>query len=237
MTPLFTQVEAKSRGKTAWGGPMTFLDRLRSTTIVACLAFVAATLAFASVSEATELASPLPSESPAVDTGEDRRQTAELSSPLPVLPDPPLPRDPEDLRRLAVDEMVKALESYGQANGTYLVDGSGFRGRGSGWAFYEKAGGNYPASIVNALVDAGHLPVDGGRDPLWEGPLSITGDMLVYRCMDRVAVFTREGVSAPSSDDSVWWAENGCTRYPIDRLNATYFSLSDPLESLGTARP
>ncbi len=157
-----------------------------------------------------------------------------LSYPIPRLPDPPLPRDPEDLRIMAVWEMLEALESYGDANGTYLVDGSGFRGRGSGWAFYEKAGSNYPASIANALIETGHLPADARHDPLWENPLSIAGDVLVYRCQDRVAVFTREGISKPSTEDSDWWADNGCTRYPIDRLNTTYFKLSSPVDEAQT---
>lgn len=124
------------------------------------------------------------------------------------------------LRAIEVDKMVTALESYAHDNGTYKVEGAGFRGFGTGWAFYSKAGTDYTFSIASALRSGGHLPPDAAP---------IFGDVLVYRCNGRVGVFTIYESLAPSADDSTWWTENDCNPYPIEQLDATYFSLSSPL--------
>ena len=134
----------------------------------------------------------------------------------------------EMVRREAVADMVSALESFASANGSYLVDGSGYLGRGSGWAFWE--GRNYSVAIGAALVDEGHL----ASNPLWSGDSTVEGELLVYRCQDRVAVFTRKSTSEPSPGDRDWWANNGCTTYPITNLNATYFEVSVPLSLTGS---
>lgn len=141
----------------------------------------------------------------------------------------------EQVRVQAVSDMVAALESYGAANGTYRVGGGGFRGGGTGWTYWEKAGSTYPVAIATVLSNEGHLPANAARDPLWSSSTAIEGDLMTYRCKDRVAVFTRHAFAEPygptetSAFDSGWWADNGCTRYPLDRFNATYFKLSAPL--------
>ncbi|MGH1489177.1 MAG: hypothetical protein ACRBK7_07250 [Acidimicrobiales bacterium] len=139
------------------------------------------------------------------------------------------PHDPEDLRQDAIAELVGALEAYGDSNGTYMVDGAGFKGYGTGWGYYEEAGTDYPISTVSVLIAEGHLAEDAGRDPLWANSMSIKGDVLIYLCRDRVAVFTRHSASEPSASDSSWWTDNSCNRYPIDNLDATYYQLSEPL--------
>ncbi len=145
----------------------------------------------------------------------------------PGPPKPPL--DDEDRRQLAMAELIGALESYGDANGTYLVDGGGFKGRGSGWLFYGLEGTTYPVSVASILTAEGHLSADAVRDPLWVSETSTVGDVLVYRCKDRVAVFTRHSGIRPSSEDADWWRDNGCTRYPIENLNASYYQISKHL--------
>jgi len=173
-----------------------------------------------------------------IDVDSDSGGSLTIAEPIdpdvPRLPDPPIPRhEPdEDLRQQAVDQMVAALESYGDANATYLVDGGGSRGRGSGWAFFAQPGSNYPVSTASVLVGAGHLPPDHLHDPLWTSIGSVKGDVLIYRCKDRVAVFTREGNRKPTPEDADWWTDNGCIRYPIDRLNATYYKVSRPFPKL-----
>lgn len=136
----------------------------------------------------------------------------------------------EDLRVAAVDATLEALRSYAVANGTYLVPGTGFDGRGSGWAFYE--GSRYSTSIANALIATGHLSADPLHDPLWADTTSMAsaeGAVLVYACKDRVAVFARHGTAQPATTEADWWAENECTRYPIDQLGATYYRVSNSL--------
>ncbi len=137
-------------------------------------------------------------------------------------------RAPErPLREEAVDDFVEALESYGDEHGTYRVHGGGHRGKGNAWAFYE--GKSYPKSTANVLIEGGHLSPEPVRDELWTDHTSIIGDVLVYTCKDRVAVFTREGNGQPSVEDRAWWDANGCLRYPIDRLGVSYFALSSRL--------
>jgi len=122
--------------------------------------------------------------------------------------------------------MITALESYANSNGTYSVSGGGYQGNGAGWAFWE--GNNYPTATSSVLISDGHLAADAIPDPYAAGDNSGTGDVLIYTCADRVAVFTRDTTTHPSASDSTWWADNNCNRYPIDRLNATYFALSRP---------
>jgi len=133
----------------------------------------------------------------------------------------------EGLRQVAVGDMVDALESYANEHGTHMVSGGGYLGNGAGWAFYE--GAKYPASTAGVLTDGGHLRSDMVYDPLWTSKTSTAGDVLIYRCKDRVGVFSRNGDGQPSANDSAWWTNNGCTRYPIDTLKATHFKVSDPL--------
>ena len=153
-------------------------------------------------------------------------------APVPGTPLPtsdPLPMDEDEHRQLALEAMVDALESYGSQAGTFMVAGGGAGGRGTGWAFYEETGSNYPVSTVALLIAGGHMPADALRDPLWTDTLSIVGDVLVYPCKDRVAVFTREGDGQPTAEDGTWWTDNDCHRYPIDRLGATHYIVSSPL--------
>jgi len=128
-------------------------------------------------------------------------------------------------REQAVADMVTALESYAEQHGTYLVEGTGFLGRGSGWAFWEQEGSAYPTSIASVLAGQDHLTADTNRGPQW----SAMSDMLVYRCRDRVAVFITDSAQQPSVSDQNWWASNRCFMYPIDTLGATYFEVSEPL--------
>lgn len=150
------------------------------------------------------------------------------STPLPGS-DNPVPINDAHQRQLALLQMVAALESYGSENGTFMVAGGGAGGRGTGWALYEEAGSNYPVATATVLIAEGHMAAGHLRDPLWVDPLSIVGDVLVYPCKDRVAVFTREGDGKATNADSRWWTDNDCHRYPIDRLNATHYVVSSPL--------
>ncbi len=136
--------------------------------------------------------------------------------------------DLETYRQHAVDEMLLALQYYNEKNGTYWVADAGSKGTGHGWGFYE-GDSVYVTSIASALRDGGHLSAKPIHDPLWMGSTDIIGDVLVYRCKHRVAVFTRHGEGQPTPEDRAWWDDNDCFRYPIDRLDAKYFRLSAPL--------
>jgi len=128
----------------------------------------------------------------------------------------------------AMNELALALESYAAAEGTFRVAG-GIDGGGYGWAFYEDEG-RYSTSIATALIDGGHLSPDPLHDQLWTGDTSIAGDVLVYTCRDRAAVFTREGDGQPTADDQAWWQDNGCFTGPID-FGATDYVVTKPRES------
>lgn len=135
--------------------------------------------------------------------------------------------DPELLRSRAVNQMITALESYAAVDGSFVVDGGGHNGYGQGWAFYE--GETYTKSIANVLIDRGHLPSTPLHDQLWTSHTSIAGDVLIYTCKDRVAVFTREGFGQPSAVDRDWWQNNGCNPYPVGQLGVTYYAVSNPI--------
>ena len=147
----------------------------------------------------------------------------QLSAPLPL----------DDARTIAVSQAVAALESYGLANGTYRVDGGGSQGNGQGW-YQRDNDGSYPDSIMGVLIAEGHL--DG--DNVLVDPLDTvvdahsSYDFMVYRCADRVGVFSKTQGLAPSVVDETWWTDNGCTRQPIDRHDHTYFQLAAPLPAL-----
>lgn len=135
----------------------------------------------------------------------------------------------ESIRVQALEAMYVALGSYRNANGTYHVPNTGFNNGGTGWAFYQ--GGTYATSIASVLIDEGHLDADPSHDPLWGATTQLAegeGAVMVYRCKDRVAVFTRHSTAEASTWASDWWADNDCNRYPIDTLGATYFKVSAP---------
>ena len=70
-------------------------------------------------------------------------------------------------------------------------------------------------------------------DPLHLDPNSFSrNDFLVYRCDDRIAVFSLSDGVQPSSQDADWWDSNGCTTIPVAQFNHTYFEVSDSLESI-----
>lgn len=135
----------------------------------------------------------------------------------------------EALRLRTASELLDALTRYGKFDNTYKVPYSGFDARGTGWAFYE--GDRYDTSIADYLMSSGFLY--GYFDPTyWAETVAMAsteGAVSVHRCKDRVAVFTRHRTAQPSSSDADWWADNDCTRYPIDQLGATYFQVSIPL--------
>ena len=84
-----------------------------------------------------------------------------------------------DTARLAdLEQVALAARSYAQANGTYHVAGTGFGGQGWGWLSFEQAG-SYPASIGQALVDAGYLR-ELPHDPLVPVNMMEVGDHRQY---------------------------------------------------------
>ncbi len=135
-----------------------------------------------------------------------------------------------DQERIAgVSRAVSALESFGEQSGSFTVSGGGFDGKGQGW--FNHVSGTYPDSISNKLVELGHLSTPVPRDPLHRivGEFS-NNDFLVYRCKDRIAVFSKSNTIVPSTSDQNWWGDNNCTNFPIDKNN-TYFQLSKELSN------
>ena len=130
----------------------------------------------------------------------------------------------------AVSNAISALESYADANGTYRVDGGGWSGAGQGWFHYDN-NTRYTQGVGAVLVAEGHAnSIEELSDPIFDNSTRIVGDFLIYRCGDRVGVFSRHGGEAETSaSDQAWWDNNGCNRAPIDRLNADYFQVSAPL--------
>lgn len=130
-----------------------------------------------------------------------------------------------------ISQAVEALESFADQFGTYTVSGGGFRGNGQGW--FHRTGGPYIESISAKLVDLGHLSAPVPQDPLHPTPGKFSiYDFLVYRCQDRVAVFSKADSIEPSTQDQNWWDNNDCTRYPIDNLDHTYFQVSKAQPSI-----
>ncbi len=141
---------------------------------------------------------------------------------------PPATSTPEQDRVAAVDEAVAALESYGAERGTLKVVGGGSRGAGQGWFNYQR-GANYPQSVATTLVETGHLAAGAAQGPDWISDQRITDDFLVYRCKDRIGVFSPSSTTPALSTDSTWWDSNGCNRFPIDTKGSTYFKVSEPI--------
>ncbi len=132
----------------------------------------------------------------------------------------------------AMAAVVDALEGWGSARGTYVVSGSGWNGGGQGWLHFDSSA-RYSTSIASVLSGSGFGSVGAMRDPIHVSSSSATGDFLIYRCRDRVGVFTRHGDgSLTSSADRSWWDSNGCTRYPLDGAGATDVVLTAPLGDL-----
>jgi len=129
----------------------------------------------------------------------------------------------DELRALSVAEIVNALEAYADNAGSYQIPNAGFEGTGQG-AFSAGGTDSYPFAISQALVDAGFL------DARFM-PSEPTGglDLMVYWCVDRVAVFAISDEALPSQQDSIWWSSNGCTGKPF-ALGREYFKLSEPLD-------
>ena len=131
----------------------------------------------------------------------------------------------DEQRQVSVAEVISALELYAADTGTYQVDGAGANGNGQGW--FHRESGNYPASIYSALV--GYLTTVPA-DPLHTDISRFSrDDFLIYRCGDRVGVFSNSNGVQPSATDQSWWNENSCNTRPIDRLNHPYFQLSRPV--------
>ena len=141
-------------------------------------------------------------------------------------------QDDNDAQRIIqVDRVVSALELSATQNGTYAVPNSGSNNGGQGWLHYK--GGSYSNSISESLTALGFLDAPIPKDPehAYPGEYSIF-DFLVYRCLDRVAVFSKSDNISPDPDHLNWWQENDCSTYPIINLDHTYFSLSLPLQSV-----
>ena len=149
-----------------------------------------------------------------------------MSDSLENIIDTPIAHDVE--RQLAVSAVITALESYASDNGNYSVSGFGAGGNGQGW--FHRQAGNYPQSIYSALIE---YLTDVPSDPLHLDTSSpSSNDFLVYRCEDRIAVFSLSDGIQPSSQDLDWWESNGCTTLPTARFNHTYFEVSDSLENV-----
>ena len=130
----------------------------------------------------------------------------------------------------AMDASLRALESYGAENGTYRVDGGGWGGNGQGWFHFDN-NTKYTQGVGAVLVAEGHADrIEELQDTIHINSTRTFGDFLIYRCKDRVAVFSRHGgASDTSAADREWWDSNGCNRNPIDRLGGDSFKLSAPL--------
>ena len=137
-----------------------------------------------------------------------------------------------DLTRISeVSRAISGFESFAQQSGNYNIDGGGFDGRGLGW--FHLTGGRYTNSISNVLVDSGHLSNPVPKDPSHPNPGQYSSfDFLVYRCLDRIAVFSKANSIAPSASDQSWWSNNNCTTSPIDNFNHTYFQVSESLSNI-----
>jgi len=135
-----------------------------------------------------------------------------LSEPLVVL-------QPLDAAR----EIVTALEAFGSVEGTYNTP-AGFNDTGEG-PFQLEGPNGYKRSIANMLRSEGYLAFIP-RDPNYR--IDATFDQLIYTCEDRVGVFTK--TDEPTDPESAtWWADNDCTRYPIETLQRPHLTLSEPL--------
>jgi len=139
-----------------------------------------------------------------------------------------------DIQRVeAVAAVISGLEAYASANGTYRVDGAGNNGKGNGW--FHRSGGSYPASLYSAISP---FLDSTPRDPLHDNPsVHDSNDFMVFRCLDRVAVFSVQENLQPAEADETWWTENPCRQYPITRLDHQYYQISKPLADLVNAPP
>ena len=128
-------------------------------------------------------------------------------------------------RQTNVSDVIAALEAYASDNGTYKVTGTGHNDRAQGWFHHDQ--GAYNASIYSGLSTyLSNIPID----PLHTNfPAFSAFDLMIYRCKDRVAVFSYTDALTPTTDDQNWWATNNCTTTPIDRHNHNYFLISNPL--------
>ena len=135
-----------------------------------------------------------------------------------------------DSQRVAnIDRVVSAFEQYATQAGSYKVGGAGANGSGQGWFHY--VGGTYSTSIANALTSAGFLSSPTPKDPAQPDPGEYSVyDFLVYRCEDRIAVFSKADDLPPKTADLEWWQSNNCTQSPFNR-DHTYFALSASLSS------
>ncbi len=134
--------------------------------------------------------------------------------------------DHDAQRTIAMSNIIAALETYKEAHGNYIVTGGGHRGRGNGW-FHLKNSSAYPESTANVLVNAGYLSAQNNRDPLLTNPGAYSRyDFMLYRCGDRVAVFSKSDGIKTSVEHAAWWDANGCTQLPIERYNHPYFMVT-----------
>jgi hypothetical protein len=120
-----------------------------------------------------------------------------------------------------VDRVVAAYEALGVDSGSHVTDGAGSKGRGQGWFDYEN-GSTYPVAISRWFDERGYFGGEGV-------PVDPAGSrFMVYRCGDRVAVFSVSDGVAPTAEDAQWWSDNGCPQTPFDQRR-TYFQLSAPV--------
>jgi len=138
--------------------------------------------------------------------------------------------DNDTIRVSEVARVVSALESYAAVNKTYLLAGTGSNGTALGW-LHLASGSAYPKAISAGLAEGGHLNAnDLPHDPTHPDPgIYDTSDFLVYRCKDRVGVFSLSDGIQTAATDKQWWDSNGCTQYPIEQFNHSYMGLTSPL--------
>ena len=132
----------------------------------------------------------------------------------------------DQIRQQAVSTIVDVLEDYGRDNFTYVVPDSGYQDDGDG--SFNADRGLYDVSIRDGLIRDGYLQPDAVlREPLSRDGFDSNG-IRVYRCQDRVAVFSLADTITPTEADTDWWNTNSCTTNGFTG-GRTYFQLSDPL--------
>ena len=144
-----------------------------------------------------------------------------------VTPDvTPAAQGNDEQLELAVAEVLDALESYSEENGSYRVADSGWGGSGLGLFQYE--GGNYTQSIAAVLIEQELLTEPVPADVRYTGPASQIDnyDFMVFTCLDRVGVFANSLAIEPLQEDLAWWQDMGCSQAPLQTHGKNYFLLS-----------
>jgi len=144
------------------------------------------------------------------------------------------PLDSDSVRWGSMQHTIDALESFATDYGTFNVLGAGGSGDGQGWLQYTD-NAHYQTSIAEVLQAQGHMRSRFIADPLDQNPdhhLRVGRDFLVYRCLDRVAVFGASDHLEAGPEDAAWWSANDCIDYPIVTFGFSNFHLSRPLGEL-----